>query len=309
MKTKVILAAVIVVGGALLSLRAVDQTTARNALNAADYGLVEGNHVDAGDVLCRLFADAANGCVIDIPPGDWYCYTPVKWLDKEFVVRAPLARLHQMAALSEPMFTFGCSAKNERCLIQRIDGLELWAKEGVSHPIGFKLVNTKERAAIEHAQVWGFDTAIQQLVEAGSYAYFNTLADVNIRDCRIAVEQTGTPDPKWGLQAACLRIDRMSVTSGRLESVFDLKGRHTYARQVTCQGPAGHYLFRATDSDNDIEFQYYEVEDGITPCRASAPTAEGNKSVLRVTNRSKAEWLSTAGNIQILDAEKGVRNQ
>jgi hypothetical protein len=261
---------------------------------------------DAAERLNKAFAalSPSDKCwVIEIPAGDYYYgYTAnrIEWLDREFIIHTEGVRLHHSGPMPPPdgpLFTFGRSPGNQRVTTQRINGLELWGKG----PAGFCGYNAGSDTILENCRVVGFDAAYQQTARGGDYtkAYSHgfTMRDCRAEDCATAIEQTGVPDARWGLQCSALRIDGLTVSSDHLECCMELRGYSTRAMNVHCQGGLNPYLARMTGNEggcHDVHFQYFEAD---YPCRVLSETP-GN--VLRVPwDRMSAKYIDLKGFIQV----------
>jgi hypothetical protein len=269
------------VGDAPVPTSAPQKTT----LNAADYGLVPGCDIDCGKALNRLWEDAASNCVITIPPGIWQCATPIRWTDKNFTLFADQATLvpsHCPGAF----FTVGMEAGTKGIVDNiHLRGLTI-TDPAKSTPIGLQFQNSS-RCLIERLTVHGCGVGIREWVDQGRHSYFNIVQSCRL-DCKIAIQQAGVPDAKWGLQTSSLKISDLDVDYPELECCFDFQGgNNNEADRISCQGGIQPYLVRALGGGgNRINFQYFEAK---YPCRILSASDD---NAIDTKGRNKAPFVT-----------------
>lgn len=257
----------------------------KTTLNAADYGLVPGNYIDCGEALNRLWKDAASNCVITIPPGLWHCATPIRWTDKNFTLFADQATLIPEKC-NGTFFTVGMEPGTTGIVNNiHIRGLTITDIEKRT-PVGLQFQNSS-RCLFERVTIYGCGVGFREWVDKDRYSYFNIIQGCQL-NCKIAIQQAGVPDAKWGLQASGLKISDLSVDYPDLECCLDFQGgNNNEADRVTCQGSAQPFLVRAMGGGgNRICFQYFEAK---YPCRILTASDD---NVIDTKGRNKPEWIT-----------------
>jgi hypothetical protein len=254
--------------------------------------------IDATKAIHAAIARATNGSKIVIPDGAWPCSGPVKVLDKNITIdcegTVTLYPAKTYVDDGSPFFTFGATNPREKFLQrQQINGLVLCSggDNATAPKVGLRLLNVNF-SIIDKIRVEYFDTAYQQWTSEGMFSYGNELRSCYAMQAKIAFQQTGVPDPKWGLQATGTRLTNFSNESqDRLECLFELEGQSNRATNVWSQGGNNPVLIKSTGGGNNVvEMAHFEAE--VYPCGV---LFKSNGNTLRTNGRNIGEWLHVYG--------------